>query len=147
MKILIALALLLLLVGLTATKSDNDLQGRAVGHILAPDQTGNNPGLDKDDGLSSEDADGQPPGLTEDGNYGQSNAPGQDGGVGYYYCYPAEYGLCTLETKCCSGTGNCVNEAGSLVQKMPEATDTFHANGAIHHKKTVQPITWVFTAK
>ena len=115
MKILIALALLLLLVGLAVTKSDNEPQGRAVGHDLAPGQTGENPGLNKDDGLSSEDADGQPPGLTENGNYGQSHAPGQDDGVGYYYCYPAEYGPCTLETKCYSGTGNCVNEAGQSV--------------------------------
>jgi hypothetical protein len=115
MKILIALALLLLLVGLTATKSDNDPQGRAVGHDLAPGQTGENPGLDKDDELSSEDADGQPPGLTENGNYGQSHAPGQDDGVGYYYCYPTEYGPCSRYTECCSGTGNCVDEAGQSV--------------------------------
>ena len=108
MKILIALALLLLLVVLTATKSDNDPQGRAVGHILAPGQTGENPGLNKDDGLSSEDADGQPPGLTENGNYGQSHASGQDDGVGYYYCYPAEYGPCSDDTECCTGTDNCM---------------------------------------
>ena len=109
MKILIALALLLLLVGLTATKSDNDLQGRAVGHILAPGQTGNNPGLDKDDGLSSEDADGQPPGLTENGNYGQSNALGQDDNAGIYICYMPGAGFpCSDDTECCTGTGNCM---------------------------------------